>query len=113
MLLWRILLTGAACAASLPASAGESDGFERAQQAVKTLKKLSNENLLRLYAHYKQATVGPARGTRPGVFDAVARAKFDAWSKLGAMSAESAKTAYCGLVDEFVPGWRQCPTTNS
>ncbi|CAE7533062.1 ACBD5 [Symbiodinium natans] len=80
--------------------------FEAAQEAVKTLPSLDNSNKLRLYAHYKQATVGPAQGSRPSMFNQVARAKWDAWSQLGDMSAADAKRGYCMLADEFVPGWR-------
>lgn len=40
--------------------------LEQAQQDVNTLsKKPSNENLLFLYAHYKQATTGDCLGKRP------------------------------------------------
>ena len=92
----------------------EHDLFEAAQEAVKTLSALDDSNKLRLYAHYKQATVGPAQGSRPSIFNQVARAKWDAWSQLGSMSAADAKLAYCRLADEFVPGWREAmqPATN-
>ena len=81
--------------------------FKAAQDAVKTLQQLDDRNKLRLYAHYKQATVGPAQGSRPSVFQQVARAKWDAWSELQSMSSTDAMLGYCSLVDEFVPGWRE------
>jgi acyl-CoA-binding protein len=43
-------------------------------------KRPSNEELLDLYAFFKQATEGDASGDRPGGFDFKAIAKFDAWA---------------------------------
>eukprot|EP00930_Biecheleria_cincta_P064723 TRINITY_DN50370_c0_g1_i1.p1 TRINITY_DN50370_c0_g1~~TRINITY_DN50370_c0_g1_i1.p1 ORF type:complete len:216 (-),score=47.48 TRINITY_DN50370_c0_g1_i1:34-612(-) len=88
------------------ASPEEEASFQAAQSALKTLTALDNDSLLKLYAHYKQATVGPATGSRPGVFEVRARAKYDAWAALRSMDASSAKKAYCALADEYVPGWR-------
>ena len=85
----------------------EDSLFEAAQEAVKSLPSLDDTSKLKLYAHYKQATVGPAQGSRPSMFSQVARAKWDAWSQLGSMSATEAKRGYCFLADEFVPGWRE------
>ena len=85
----------------------EDSLFEAAQEAVKSLPSLDDTSKLKLYAHYKQATVGPAQGSRPSIFNQVARAKWDAWSQLGSMSATEAKRGYCFLADEFVPGWRE------
>eukprot|EP00438_Fugacium_kawagutii_P030541 Skav235990 [mRNA] locus=scaffold348:170726:171892:+ [translate_table: standard] len=81
--------------------------FCAAQAAVKTLDKLDDRNKLRLYAHYKQATKGPAQGSRPSIFQQVERAKWDAWSELQSMSCADAMRGYCKLTDEFVPGWRE------
>ena len=80
--------------------------FKAAQDAVKTLPELDDRNKLRLYAHYKQATVGPAQGSRPSILQQVARAKWDAWSELQSMNNIDAMRGYCSLADEFVPGWR-------
>ena len=56
--------------------------FTKAQADVKTLKaKPANDTLLDLYALYKQGTEGDAAGSRPGMFDVVGRAKFDAWAQ--------------------------------
>jgi diazepam-binding inhibitor (GABA receptor modulating acyl-CoA-binding protein) len=55
--------------------------LEQAQQDVNTLsKKPTSENLLFLYAHYKQATAGDISGTRPSMLDVIGRMKFDAWA---------------------------------
>ncbi len=57
--------------------------FEAAAAAAKqTKKKPDNATLLKLYSYYKQATEGDVKGDRPGGFDFVGGAKYDAWSKL-------------------------------
>jgi acyl-CoA-binding protein len=73
--------------------------FTKAQADVKTLAaKPSNDTLLELYSLYKQGTEGDATGSRPGMFDMVGRAKFDAWSKRKGTAKDAAKTAYVALV---------------
>jgi len=55
--------------------------FEQAQKRVKTLtSRPGNDQLLKLYSLFKQATAGDASGKRPGMFDLKGRAKFDAWA---------------------------------
>jgi diazepam-binding inhibitor (GABA receptor modulator, acyl-CoA-binding protein) len=57
--------------------------FEQAQKDVKTLtKRPGNDDMLFLYAHFKQAAEGDVKGSRPGMLDMVGRAKYDAWAKL-------------------------------
>jgi acyl-CoA-binding protein len=73
--------------------------FEAAAAASKDLStKPDNDTLLKLYALYKQATVGDAQGNRPGMTDFVGRAKYDAWAKLKGTPAESAMQEYVSLV---------------
>jgi acyl-CoA-binding protein len=74
--------------------------FEAAAAAAKqTKKRPDNATLLKLYSYYKQATEGDAKGERPGGFDFVGGAKFDAWSKLKGMSADDAMTSYIKQVE--------------
>ncbi len=76
--------------------------FESALTRSKELtKRPSNEELLQLYALYKQATEGDATGDRPGGFDFKAIAKFDAWEELKGKSQEQAKKEYVSLVDNL------------
>lgn len=73
--------------------------FTRAAAAAKSLKERpSNDVMLELYALYKQATVGDAAGERPGMFDLVGRAKWDAWAKRQGTSKDAAMRAYIDLV---------------
>ena len=78
---------------------------EKFEQAVEGVQKLdsrpSNENLLKLYGLYKQATEGDVSGDRPGGFDFKAIAKYDSWASLRGTSKEEAMTAYIELVNEL------------
>ncbi len=75
------------------------------QDAVAASKELTqrpdNATLLKLYALYKQATVGNVEGTRPGFSDMVGRAKWDAWNELQGLAAEAAMQQYIDLVDSL------------
>jgi diazepam-binding inhibitor (GABA receptor modulator, acyl-CoA-binding protein) len=76
--------------------------FESAVARSKELtKRPSNEELLSLYALYKQASEGDVTGERPGGFDFKAIAKFDAWEELKGKSKDAAMTEYIALVDRL------------
>lgn len=76
--------------------------FEAAQAAAKQLAtKPDNDTLLELYSYFKQATDGDASDVRPGAFDFVARAKFDAWQARKGMSKEVAMRGYVKLVEHL------------
>ncbi|XP_029102076.1 acyl-CoA-binding domain-containing protein 5A isoform X3 [Scleropages formosus] len=74
----------------------------RFDAAVKVIKSLpangpfqpSNEMMLKFYSYYKQATQGPCSIPRPGFWDPVGKAKWDAWNSLGDMPKEDAMIAY-------------------
>jgi diazepam-binding inhibitor (GABA receptor modulating acyl-CoA-binding protein) len=77
--------------------------FTKAQSDVKTLKaRPSNDTMLELYSLYKQSTDGDVAGSRPGMFDLVGRAKFDAWAKRKGTAKDAAKTAYVALVEKLL-----------
>jgi len=76
--------------------------FERAAERSKQFtKRPTNEELLQLYALYKQATEGDASGERPGGFDFKAIAKFDAWEELKGKPREQAMQDYVTLVEKL------------
>jgi len=76
--------------------------FQAATTAAKqTKKKPDNATLLKLYSYYKQASEGDVSGTRPGGFDFVGGAKFDAWSKLKGMSKDEAMQNYIKQVEKL------------
>ena len=77
----------------------DQQAFEKAQQDVKTLtSRPSNDDLLFLYAHYKQGSDGDVSGKRPGMLDMVGRAKYDAWAKLKGMGKDDAMAKYVAKV---------------
>ncbi len=76
-----------------------STEFDQAVASVADLTKdPGNDTKLRLYALYKQATVGDADGKRPGFTNPVGRAKYDAWAKLSGTSSEQAEADYIAEV---------------
>jgi len=76
--------------------------FETAKEAVKNLpERPDNDTLLRLYALFKQGSEGDAHGEKPGFFDFVGNAKYEAWEKLKGMSRDEAMTKYVELVNRL------------
>eukprot|EP00245_Coleochaete_scutata_P016785 TRINITY_DN7983_c0_g1_i2.p1 TRINITY_DN7983_c0_g1~~TRINITY_DN7983_c0_g1_i2.p1 ORF type:complete len:486 (-),score=121.76 TRINITY_DN7983_c0_g1_i2:1102-2559(-) len=69
----------------------------------------SQEVQLLLYALYKQATVGSCIISQPSVFNIGAKAKWDAWKKLGKMEQEEAMARYIGTVSQMYPNWNSPP----
>lgn len=73
--------------------------FEKAAIAAKSLpQRPENDTLLQLYALYKQGSEGDVSGDKPGFFDFVGLAKYEAWEKLSGMPAEDAQQGYITLV---------------
>lgn len=76
--------------------------FTQAQDDVTRLASdPGNDAKLTLYALYKQATSGDASGKKPGRFDMVGRAKWDAWSKVSGLSPDEAKQRYIDYTREL------------
>ncbi|NCC31713.1 MAG: acyl-CoA-binding protein [Chloroflexia bacterium] len=76
--------------------------FEQAAQQVQQLpKRPDNDALLKLYALYKQGTLGDVTGSRPGILDMQGRMKYDSWAKLKGTSNEQAMNDYIALVDQL------------
>lgn len=74
---------------------------EAAERSRQLPARPTNEELLKLYALYKQATEGNIQGERPGGFDFKAIAKFDAWAELKGMDSKDAEASYIALVDQL------------
>ncbi|XP_014852860.1 PREDICTED: acyl-CoA-binding domain-containing protein 5 isoform X1 [Poecilia mexicana] len=85
---------------------------KRFEAAVKVIKSLppngpfqpSNDMMLKFYSYYKQATIGPCNIPRPGFWDVVGKAKWDAWNSLGEMSEEEAMAAYVDQMKLILEG---------
>ena len=78
------------------------DDFSDACQKVEELyTRLNNSTIRKIYAYYKQATVGDVTGKRPSVLRLRERIKFESWSSISGMSKEDAKIAYIDLVNNL------------
>ena len=74
-------------------------------QAAEDIKKLAdrpdNDTLLKLYALYKQGAEGDVNGPKPGFFDFVGTAKYEAWAKLKGSTQDDAMKKYVALVKKL------------
>ena len=82
-----------------------SDLKARFEQATKDIQALperpDNDTLLRLYALYKQGSEGDVSGAKPGFFDFVGTAKYEAWTKLKGTTQDDAMQKYVDLVGKL------------
>ena len=79
--------------------------FKQAFEDVQSVaERPDNDTMLKLYSHYKQALEGDVQGEKPGFFDFVGLAKYEAWEKLQGMSSDEAKQAYVDLVNQLKQG---------
>ena len=77
--------------------------FAQAQTDVTSLaERPDNDTLLRLYGLYKQGAEGDVNGPKPGFFDFVGTAKYEAWAKLKGTAQDDAKQKYVDLVKKLV-----------
>jgi diazepam-binding inhibitor (GABA receptor modulating acyl-CoA-binding protein) len=76
--------------------------FESAVANSKQLPNQTNENLLKLYSLYKQATEGDVTIEKPAnMFDFKGIAKYNSWEELKGMSKEDAMKNYIEAVKSF------------
>ncbi|XP_055909486.1 acyl-CoA-binding domain-containing protein 6 [Eupeodes corollae] len=81
--------------------------FNSAAEAVQKIHtKLSAADLLELYGLYKQSTCGKCNTTKPGIFQAQARSKWNAWNALGEMDQKQARRLYTEKITQLDPEWR-------
>lgn len=79
-----------------------TEEFNNAVNASKSLsQRPANDELLKLYALFKQATEGDNTGERPGGFDFKGIAKHDAWAELKGKDSTEAETEYIQFVKEL------------
>jgi len=76
--------------------------FDKAAVAVKSLpSRPDNDTMLQLYALFKQGSSGDVSGDKPGFFDFVATAKYEAWQQIKGLSQEDARKQYVELVTKL------------
>ncbi|MDR0214328.1 MAG: acyl-CoA-binding protein [Comamonas sp.] len=82
-----------------------SDLNAKFEETVKNSTSLGerpdNATLLKIYALYKQATEGDNEAKKPSFTDMVARAKWDAWTKLEGTTPDEAKQLYIDLISSL------------
>ncbi len=77
--------------------------FQQAQIDVKTLtKRPTDEQLLNLYALFKQATDGDNTTSKPGMFDIKGQFKWKTWNEKKGMSKDDAMQNYIDLVTKLL-----------
>lgn len=79
--------------------------FVAAAASDRLSQKVSSELQLQLYGLYKIATEGACTAPQPSALKMTARAKWQAWQKMGAMPAEEAMEKYIDLVTHLYPAW--------
>lgn len=76
--------------------------FEQAQKEVVELSEAPEmQDKLKLYALYKQGSLGDVEGERPSAVNFVAQAKYDAWAKVRGLSKSEAMQQYIDLVNQL------------
>ena len=76
--------------------------FRQAAAEAKQLpERPDDDTLLRMYALYKQGSEGDVSGERPGFFDFVGGAKYDAWEALRGTDSDAAKQQYVDLIESL------------
>lgn len=88
------------------ASRSLAELFEKAAAHLQSLVHVaSREQLLYLYARYKQVKVGNCNTPKPGFFDFEGKQKWEAWKALGDSSPSQAMQEYIAAVKKLDPGW--------
>ncbi|CAF3735185.1 unnamed protein product [Rotaria sp. Silwood1] len=81
---------------------GDDDEFQEAALFVQNnLSLFSRDDLLYLYARFKQVTVGDVNIPRPGYFSFEAKTKWDAWNSLKSISKFQASKEYIQRVTDI------------
>ena len=76
--------------------------FEAAKKRVMELpERPSNEKMLEVYSLNKQATIGDINIDKPAMFDFIAAAKYNSWTKKKGMSKEDAQQKYIDFIESL------------
>lgn len=94
----------------------ESILYQNFNKAAEYLKshhdKLMPDDLLDLYAFYKQGLVGDCNVQKPGIFQMTSRAKWSAWDNLRGMSSDEAMQKYVDKITDCFPQWQDPGSTS-
>ena len=76
--------------------------FEEATANSKNLsERPDNSTMLKIYALFKQSTVGDNTDKKPGFTDMVGRATWDAWTGFKGTSSNDAMQQYIDLIESL------------
>jgi diazepam-binding inhibitor (GABA receptor modulating acyl-CoA-binding protein) len=77
--------------------------FNQVAEQVKTLtSKPDNDTLLKLYAYFKQTTVGDNTTDAPGMFDFTGKAKWTAWNDIKGLPKDQAMAEYIQIAKDTI-----------
>lgn len=80
--------------------------FEQAAKHAQNLAHVATtDQLLYLYARYKQVKVGKCNTSKPGFFDYEGKRKWEAWKSLGDYSQQQAMRDYIETIKKLDPDW--------
>lgn len=80
--------------------------FNAAAEKAKTFtKRPTDEELLELYALFKQATVGDNNTSKPGMLDLKGKAKWEWWNKQKGKAQDVAKQEYIDFVEKLAASY--------
>ncbi|KAJ1918015.1 acyl-CoA-binding protein (ACBP)/diazepam binding inhibitor (DBI)/endozepine (EP) [Tieghemiomyces parasiticus] len=83
------------------ASTGNQAFIQAAADAKSFTKKPTNDELLELYALFKQGIEGDNTTVAPGMFDLKGKAKHNAWTGKKGISKADAQAQYVALVEKL------------
>jgi len=83
--------------------------FEKARTYLSKYKDmLSDEQKLKIYALYKQSTVGNCNIERPGgIFNWERKSMWDAWKDLESKNIKNPKKMYVDYITSIFPSWNK------
>jgi diazepam-binding inhibitor (GABA receptor modulator, acyl-CoA-binding protein) len=81
--------------------------FEAAAETIKALtKRPTDEELLEIYALFKQALVGDNNTSKPGMLDLKGKSKWEVWNKKKGISQEVAKQSYIDYANQLIAKYK-------
>ncbi|ODV96053.1 hypothetical protein PACTADRAFT_49471, partial [Pachysolen tannophilus NRRL Y-2460] len=75
---------------------------DKAKTVSELSKRPNDDELLKLYGLYKQATVGDNTTEKPGMFDFKGKFKWEAWNNEKGISQEEAEKQYIEFADQMI-----------
>jgi len=84
-----------------------SQEFLSTANQIKNLSQTpSNDELLKLYALYKQSTVGNNNTPQPGLLDLKGKAKWSHWNSLKGTSQQNAQSQYITFANQLIQKYK-------